>query len=457
LNSRSTLLDLRVVSRPLGVLASFEAVFILFLISVIYKGDSRFLWFPIDSTIIFFVLGIAMGLVIIWREGIYLPGLAIVSLLMLFIAWVLLTALWTPSDIYAQEKLFKLATLNLWSVIATAMIIANRRERVRRFLLLLLVFGMAGALDCVIQYSSGAQYAAAVETLSTNEAFSASFRLANYLGYGRLFGMGAIVAFAAWLQTRPASKRGVSLMAVFAICWFGLLVVGSRGPTLSVLAGMMLPVALGLRFAGRRLLANRALVASVAFLAVLVGMSLYGIVEYSENLRTLQRLNIFVSEEGGGQTHRLSRWTGSWPLWFEQPVFGSGVGSWPVRFYGIDISWHPHNLILEVLVEFGLIGLLLLAGFGVVAARRTSVRRLREDPLMMCAAMLCINTFFYALTSSDITENRYFFAMMGLLVMRPYGRSSHVSVQSSARNLGPSGRPHSDLRQGVPDTRGGRV
>ena len=185
-------------------------MFIFFLASVNYKADPRFSFVPIDLTVIFFVLGVAMGLAIVWREGIYLPGLTVVSLLTIFIAWVLLTTLWTPSEIYAREKLLKLATLNLWSVIATAMVIANRRERVHRFLALILVFCTAASLDGIVQYATSDRY-----------AFSASYRPENYLGQGRFYAMGALVAFAAWLQTSPFSKRGIALMAAFVTCFGG--------------------------------------------------------------------------------------------------------------------------------------------------------------------------------------------------------------------------------------------
>jgi O-antigen ligase len=450
LNVQSTLFDLRPVLRPLGALLSFEAVFVFFLISINYKSDPRFSWIPVDSTILFFILGAVMGLAIVWREGIYLPGLTVVSLLMIFIVWALLSGLWTPSDIYAQEKLFKLATLNLWSVIATAMIIANRRERVRRFLVLVLVLGTAAALDTITRYGGVAQYDPAPNVLSTNDAFSANFYLENYLGQGRFYGMGALVAFAAWLRTSPYSKPGMVLMAAFAICFVGLLVIGSRGPTLGVLAGMMLPLALGLRFADRRLLASKALVASFVLLAVLIVALWQGAQYYSDDLRTLQRLNVLFTEEAGRQGGRLRFWRDSWHLWIEQPIFGSGIGSWPMRHFGLDVSRHPHNLVLEVLVEFGLIGLFLLAAACAAAARHISARRLREDPLLMCAAMLSIQTFLYAMTSSDITENRYFFAMLALFVMRSYRRTSRITTESRVRDLEPAAQRRSGHPQGMP-------
>jgi O-antigen ligase len=464
LNSRSSLLDLRPELRLLGVLGSFEAVFVLFLLSANYKNDPRLSFVPIDLTVIFLVLGVAMGLAIICREGIYLPGLTLVSLLILFIAWVMLSDLWTPSELYAREKLSKMATLNLWCVIATAMIIANRSERVRRLLVLLLVLGTAASVDGLTQYAGvTTEYIgftpAPPGALSVNEGFSSDFRLENNLGHARFYSMGALIAFVAWLYTNSLSKRGVVLMAAFVTCFWGLLITGGRGPTLATVASMLLPLVLSLRFADRRLLASKALVASFALVAVLVVALVQGASEYSGNLRTVHRLTVLFTEEGGGGSAaaRWERWTGSWQLWLEQPLFGSGVGSWPVRYFNRDDHGYPHNLIVEVLVEFGLVGLLLLASVAIAAARRASVRRLRENPILMCAAMLCISTFLAAMTSSDITGNRNVFAMFGLLVMRPYSRTAHVHRTSRAREPGLSEQPNSDLRRGVPNPDGSRI
>jgi O-antigen ligase len=445
LSERPTLFDLRPGLRTIGALGSFEAVFILFLVCGSYKTDPRLAGLPIDLSILFLTAGIAMGLVIIYREGIYLPGLTVVSLLIVFIFWASLTSLWTPSELYALDKLLELTTLSLWSVIATAMIIANRPERVRRFLLLLLVFGTAATIDGIIQYN----------TATGPLALTASFRLHSHKAQARFYGMGALVAFAVWLHCDPFSKRGIALMAALFTFFYGLLITGGRGPTLGVLGGMLLPLALGLRFSDRRLLASKALVASVVLFVAMAIAVMQLAAHFSGNLPLLQRFGIVFTEEEGGQSERLDFWRQSWHLWLEQPVLGSGVGSWSIRYFGLDDSRYPHNLILEVLVEFGLVGLLLLATVAVAAARRVSVKRLREDPVLMCIAMLCINTCLAAMTSADITGNRNVFAMLGLLVMRAYDRASDVGVESRARDLRASGPRYSDLHQGMPNARRG--
>jgi O-antigen ligase len=438
LSSQSALFDLRRWLRPLGALFSFEAVFVLYLASVNYKTDPRLSFIPIDLTLIFLVVGVAVGLMIVYHQEIYLPGLTVVSLFTVFIVWVMLTELWTPSKIYGRTKLLELATLTLWCLIAAALVIANSRERVHRFMLLLLVFGTAASVDGIIQYETRGPLAG-----------TASFRLENYISQGRFYGMGALVAFAAWLQASPFSKRGMALMAAFSICSYALLIGGGRAPILGMLAAMVLPLAVGLRFAKRRLLANKALVASIVLFLAMAVVLLQLAANYSGDLRALQRFGTLLTE-GGGQEARLGFWKGSWDLWLEQPLFGSGVGSWPIRYFGFDVGRHPHNLVLEVLVEFGLIGFLLLAAVVVSAVRRTSVRRLREDPLLMCAAMLWINMFLGAMTSSDITGNRNVFAMLGLLVMRPYRPTSSVATEAHAREPGPSDRRRSEPPGGKP-------
>src|SRR5688572_2674399 len=69
----------RAVRRALGALLSFEAAFLVFLFSGIYKIDPRLAWFPVDLTMFFFAVTLVLGVAIICREGIFLAGLATVT------------------------------------------------------------------------------------------------------------------------------------------------------------------------------------------------------------------------------------------------------------------------------------------------------------------------------------------------------------------------------------------
>jgi O-antigen ligase len=396
--------------RLILALFSFEALFVLFLFSGNYKPDPRLAWVPIDLSICLFAMTFAMGMAIIWRERLYLPGLTVVAIAGVFVTWAAVTHLWTPSTIYAQEKLIKLTVLNLWCSIAAAMIMANRPERIRRLLLLLVVFGTAASVDGIIQYATADEF-----------ALSASFSLPNYLGQARLYGMGALVAFGLWLHADPFSRRGVVLMSVFGVCLYAMLIAGARGPMLSVGAAMLLPLALGVRLPRQRLLVSKALLTSVVLFAVTAAVLVHLATVSPDSLRAFQRFGTLLNAEGGGTSvsRRLDIWPATLQLWAEQPLVGQGIGSWPVLYLGEDISSYPHNLILEVLVEFGLVGFMLLAAIIAVAWSRVTLERLRAEPALMAAAMLCISTFLYSMTTGDLSDNRTLFAMLGLLVMRP--------------------------------------
>jgi O-antigen ligase len=416
----------------ISALFSFEAVLLIFLFAGNYNADPRLTWLPVDLSIGFFAIGVAMGAVIIYREGLYLPGLTVVSLFMVFLGWAMLTQLWTPSELYAHQKLLKLTTLNLWSVIAAAVIIANRPERLRRFLLLALVLGTAGAIDGIVQYRTADQF-----------AMSASFALENYQGQARLYGMGVLVAFALWLRTAPFSARGAVLMAAFATCWYGMLIAGARMPAIAVVIGMLPPLALGVRLTERRLLVSRVAVVSLVLLAAMAAVVAHLATVSAGSLRGIQRFDVLLGAEGGGGSvsARLEFWPASLRLWAEAPVFGQGVGGWPMLYYGRDVDWHPHNLVLEVLVEFGLVGFFLLAAVMAAACYRVTAERLRAEPVLMTAAMLCISAFLYAMSSGDLPDNRMLFAVLGLLVLRPTRDVVHAGTGHGRPHPGPVPRP----------------
>jgi O-antigen ligase len=409
-------------TRLIGALFSFEAVFILFLFSGNYNADSRLAWVPIDLSICFFAISVAIGVVIVFREGLYLPGLTLVACAGVFVTWAAVTDLWTPSTIYAREKLIKLTALNLWCLIGTAMIIANRRERVRRFLVVLLVLGTVAALDGMVQYATAEEF-----------ALSDSFSLQNYIGQARLYGAAALVAFAAWLHADSFSRRGMVLMSIFATCLYAMLIAGARGPMASIVAAMLLPMALGVRLPRQRLLVSKALLASLVLLAVTTAVIVHLASISPDSLRAFARFNVLLTAVGGGSSvsGRLEEmWPATFQLWVQKPLIGHGVGSWPVLYRGKDISSYPHNLVLEVLVEFGLVGFTLLAAVIALACSRVSLARLRAEPALMAAAMLAISTFLYAMTTGDLTDNRPLFAMLGLLAMRPAREAMRAGVET---------------------------
>ena len=402
-----------------GQVFSFETAFVLFIFAAAYKGDPRFAWFPGDMTVAFFGLSAAASLVPLLRGSLfYLPGMKSVCAGGILVLWIAASVAWSPSKIYAHEKLTLVAAGNLWCLIATAMIIGSSRARVWRFLILLLVFGMGLAVDYAI-VSAGDPAIRHIDEFRTISE--------NYLTVGRLVGLAALVAFALWLHSPPRSMQGALLLAAFALCGYVLLKGGGRNPAAAVAVCMLVPILLSFRLPRARLVISRRILASLGLIVVLGGgvtyLAMSGMSGES-SLRTLQRFDKLVSEQGGGRSAaaRAANWQHAVAYWAERPLVGHGVGAWPILNLGRDKSAYPHNLILELLVEVGLIGVVLFAALMLVATRRVSLQRLREDPSLMCVLMLCLNAFVNAMTSGDLADNRNLFTMLGLLAMVPLTR-----------------------------------
>ena len=140
--------------------------------------------------------------------------------------------------------------------------------------------------------------------------------------------------------------------------------------------------------------------------------------------RTIARLLTVSTAPGSSFGSRFGFWEASISVVDTRPFTGYGLGSWPIVTSG-GIADYPHNIVLEVLVELGAVGLVLLLlviGFGFVTALRTmrSGTHLTGWLLLTLAGFMLIN----AMISSDINGNRYLFAYIGLLIAPTLGSKS---------------------------------
>jgi O-antigen ligase len=389
--------------RAVGHLISFETTFVLFLFAGMYKIDPRFAWFPGDITMVFLGISIVVGLVPLVRGAMfYRPGLQTVGASLLFVIWIAMSQLWSPSQVYAHEKVTYVAVVILWCLTASAVIIGSSRVRVWRFFWLLLVFGTVASLDHIVTFLTATGY----------------WKIDYYLTLGRLAGLVVVVAFAFWLRSPPLSVSGVFFLAVFALCGYVLLIGGGRGPTAAVAISILVPLLLSFRLPHARLVISKRIIPTLGLIALLVLALGLLIISADDSLRTLRRFDVLMNERGQSALDRFAFWQAAVEYWAERPFFGQGVGAFPVLYYGIDLTRHPHNIILELLMELGLIGLALFVLLVLVAGHRIRLQRLRADPALMCAAMLCINTFVNAMSTGDLADNRNVFVMLGLLAMR---------------------------------------
>lgn len=161
----------------------------------------------------------------------------------------------------------------------------------------------------------------------------------------------------------------------------GLLICGSRGGLVAMIAGLLLGFGWIHRRRGRR----QVLVVAVAFVTGLILL----LAPLQINLRSLNRFEGFVSADFSTLTLD-GRWThwkdGLSAAWGYFPL-GSGAGTYGTAHLpylehgGSALFLHADNLWLEWLVEFGLVGILVLATILIMAISALQKLTQSSDPL----------------------------------------------------------------------------
>ena len=384
---------------------SFEALVVLYMFAGLFKEDPRMAWIPFDPTGLFFALSVGVGVLILVLKPLVKSGLYPVFAGLGLVVWFAFSLLWSPSQTYGPEKVFSLATLALWGLIAGAMIIAPDRARLRRLFLVLVLASVVAALEAIVVY---------LESGGGRLYIGSS----SYLGLGRLCGLGAGIVFVAWLSSRRRfGTAGLICLGLFALFGFVLLIGGGRGPLLATAGSLVVPLLVGVQSSRGGLRVARYMAPAIGLGLLAVGALTVWVQSSDRRPETFQRLeSIIVEKELGNSAQNRAQYYLLTPaVWGTAPILGHGAGSWkPVTNMP---DRYPHNLFAETVVESGLIGLVLVLALLITALRPVSFARVRSDPLAMCALMLFVNTFLNAMVSGDLAGNRVLFLMIGTLTV----------------------------------------
>lgn len=152
-------------------------------------------------------------------------------------------------------------------------------------------------------------------------------------------------------------KRQLSLIALAGITFATLVWLGGRGALLSYAITLLL--AIGVLKRTYRLVRQRVvLLFSTLLISLLISAPLH---IYSWNgLTRLVNPDVLSTQQvdlNSLSSGRIEQWQKAWALTADKPIFGHGAESY---YFEAQIkSRHPHNFILQFLVEYGVVGLVM--------------------------------------------------------------------------------------------------
>lgn len=425
----------------LAALFSFECLVIL---SAFADAVQFFIpWHPpFPLAIVPAAIAVPIGAAIVWRHGLYLPGMATASAYLMFVAWTIASMGWSPSRVLAKQILMYELTFLLWFIVATSFVVARDRTRVVRmiivFAIMAVLLSFAGLWISYFHGNFKYTMATAIEGTTNSRAY-------NRVGYSVAFG--SVVLFGIASLSRLWSAKQLLSASLCAVGFLFLLVGGSRGALLSALGGclfvmlvMNLPSARG----RPRLWTSQGII-FVVVVAVAIGLVI--IVNAGVELTTLNRalsyLRYLENPEISLRRDRVQYFTSALEHWYSSPWIGLGMAGFNmVDGRGEMPGAHPHNIILEILVNYGVIGLIFFGLFVWTGLRNMSVRRLSTDLVMMIVGAVFFTAFVASMGSQDLIRHDVLMMSIALMTCPPLESPSPArrsSLDTSRRRRAESG------------------
>lgn len=218
--------------------------------------------------------------------------------------------------------------------------------------------------------------------------------------------IGICVAY--FVITSSWKKRPLVTIPLIIFLFGVMIYIGSRGPVLS----LILALGFFLIIKNRKNIGPAVLLAGVVGIVVVAFMTYSPLTDFARSFATHGKTKEF-SHFG---EDRLSAYTPSLLIFADHPLVGVGLGKWwstyqkkfrippweaqraaKERMKGHLAVLYPHNILLEILSELGIIGLACFILLFVPFKRLFSMSNEYN--------ILCLLGFLYAWSSSDITQN----------------------------------------------------
>lgn len=361
-----------------------------------FKGHPALEWMGWDLTLVAAVIVVLFSVAAAFSMG-HLRRTILIPIA-LWVALLPTIALVSPTP-YGQTKITTLFTITFALALAPYFLLRTDKQR-RGFLHGLVVGGLISAVD-VMTGGQNAELYGRVAAEGTDT-----------IGTARIAMSGAIVLAVLALSRKNAkSTRIISVMLAGALAVVALM-TGSRGPALAAAIALLGAAALTPMFKKHR-------VRSLVGIGIIGAIAVFVVAR--EGSAGYSRILSFLNGESDTSTNaRTALWESAWSGIQQNPL-GFGWGAFA------DLggrNTYPHNLLLEVGFEIGVVAAVAVA-IVLISALVSSARR-ATNPVGVAYFALLIFATFNAMVSSDINGSRMLVVVLfasWVVARRPHAES----------------------------------
>jgi hypothetical protein len=298
--------------------------------------------------------------------------------------------IWSPSPEIAMIKFFDLLLVPV-VLISYPQISIIKREDINNILRLLYYIAIISSL--IIIYSN---------TLLEDPL--AIFN-STHINVGRSVGIGLPIGVYYYLHRENKSR--ISVLTGLFIILASLVMIESRGPTLAAISSAIL---IGIYYMLNQIGLYKSVLSVLSSILLLMMSWLSGVSTSLFSNIDIGDFSLLVSGELDPSAQlRIEYYYNAVEMWVSSPLIGSGLSGYFTQY---DIF--PHNIVLEIGAELGLIGVSLF-GLFVISGYR-SIRSQNESTLGIMLLAIVVFALVNASVSSSLPGQRLLFFALGLAV-----------------------------------------
>jgi O-antigen ligase len=259
--------------------------------------------------------------------------------------------LYTPAPQYGGVKLIRVLLIGAFFLLAPLYLI-NSEEDFRHFAL---TFVLLGIMQSFLLFLRADRLSAPMATPATEDVD------VTRIGAGWVIGMAILLLLFFGVVESPFWRKTLRLFAVPCLIG-GLITSAARGAMFATTVTTIFVF-----FAGDKGRKKGTVLALAVLGLVCAGIAFYflrgtGNGKYTEKLDEIVQL-AEGHESSGSAGKRLAFYAAAIREIPQRPLQGLGVGGWSVYYFGKDERAYPHDLLLELGTEEGLIGIFAFAVF----------------------------------------------------------------------------------------------